>query len=509
MKELVRIGVIGAGTWGLALARMLCVSGHKVTVWSAISSELETLNLTRRQKNLPNMEIPDEIDFCENIEDICKDKDILLFAVPSVFVRSTAILAAQYVPNEQLLVDVAKGIEPDTLMTMSEVISQEIPHAKVVALSGPTHAEEVAKDLPTTIVAAHEDIAVAEKVQKIFSNPVMRVYTNTDVKGVELCGALKNIIALAAGISAGLGYGDNTKAALITRGLTEIERLGIKMGCLPETFSGLAGMGDLIVTATSKHSRNNRCGYLIGQGYEPKKAVKQVGMVVEGINTLPAAIELAKRYDVELPIIYAVDAVINHGSDPKEAVHELMGRDSKTELSKPNLDLNYESAVIKNAAMRVKGDQTMKRVITYGTFDLLHYGHINLLRRAKALGDYLIVVISSDEFNWNEKHKKCYFTYEQRKALVEAIRYVDLVIPEESWSQKRTDMHEYHIDTFVMGDDWKGKFDFLKEEGVEVVYLPRTPEISSSQIKKDLYDANAVDGESKTSHDDINTDSRK
>ena len=186
-----------------------------------------------------------------------------------------------------------------------------------------------------------------------------------------------------------------------------------------------------------------------------------------------------------------------------------MGRDTTTELSKPILDINYESAVIKNAAIRIRGEQSMKRVITYGTFDLLHYGHINLLRRAKALGDYLIVVISSDEFNWNEKHKKCYFTYEQRKALVEAIRYVDLVIPEESWSQKRSDMHEYHIDTFVMGDDWKGKFDFLKEEGVEVVYLPRTPEISSSKMKKDLYDANSVDGESKTSHDDINTDPGK
>jgi len=337
----------------------------------------------------------------------------------------------------------------------------------------------------------------------------MRVYTNTDVKGVELCGALKNIIALVAGISAGLGYGDNTKAALITRGLAEIERLGVKMGCLPETFSGLAGMGDLIVTATSIHSRNNRCGYLIGQGYEPSEAVKAVGMVVEGINALPAAMALSEKYEVEMPIVAAVNAIINNGADPKNAVRELMGRDSKTELPKPVLDLNYESAVIKNAAMRVKGDQSMKRVITYGTFDLLHYGHINLLRRAKALGDYLIVVISSDEFNWNEKHKKCYFTYEQRKALVEAIRYVDLVIPEESWSQKRTDMHEYHIDTFVMGDDWKGKFDFLKEEGVEVVYLPRTPEISSSQIKKDLYDANAVDGESKTSHDEINTDPGK
>jgi len=337
----------------------------------------------------------------------------------------------------------------------------------------------------------------------------MRVYTNTDVKGVELCGSLKNIIALASGISTGLGYGDNARAALITRGLTEIERLGAKLGCLSDTFSGLAGMGDLIVTATSKFSRNNRCGYLIGQGYSPSDAIKQVGMVVEGINALPAAIKLSEQFDVNMPIISAVDQIINHGISAEKIAMELMGRDSITELSKPVLDINYESAVMKNAAIRLQGDQSMKRVITYGTFDLLHYGHINLLRRAKALGDYLIVVISSDEFNWNEKHKKCYFSYEQRKALVEAIRYVDLVIPEESWNQKRSDMHEYHVDTFVMGDDWKGKFDFLKDEGVEVVYLPRTPEISSSQIKKDLYDANAVEGESKTSHDDINTDPGK
>ena len=506
MEKQRKISVIGAGTWGMALARMLSNTGNEVTVWSALPAEIEELSKTRRQKNLPNMEIPDEVVFTKDLENACQGKNILLFAVPSVFVRSTARRASDSVPEGQIIVDVAKGIEPDTLMTMSEVISQEIPQAKVVALSGPTHAEEVARDLPTTIVAAHKDISIAEYVQEIFTNPVMRVYTNTDVKGVELCGALKNIIALAAGISSGLGYGDNTKAALITRGLAEIERLGVKMGCLPETFSGLAGMGDLIVTATSKHSRNNRCGYLIGQGYEPGEAVKQVGMVVEGINAIPAAMALSEKHEVEMTIITAVNAIVNRGADPKNAVRELMGRDSKTELPKPILDLNYESAVIKNATLRAKGDQTMKRVITYGTFDLLHYGHINLLRRAKALGDYLIVVISSDEFNWNEKHKKCYFTYEQRKALVEAIRYVDLVIPEESWAQKRTDMHEYHIDTFVMGDDWKGKFDFLKEEGVEVVYLPRTPEISSSQIKKDLYDANAVDGESKTSHDEINTD---
>lgn len=501
-----KIGVLGAGTCGMALARLLCNAGHQVTVWSALPKEIDELSRTRRQKNLPDMEIPQAVSFTKNIQEVCERKDILLFAVPSVFVRATAKSAAPYMLADQLIADVAKGIEEGTLMTMSEVIASEIPQAKVVALSGPTHAEEMARDLPTTIVAAHGEMAVAEQVQAVFGNAVMRVYTNTDVKGVELCGALKNIIAIASGIASGLGYGDNTKAALITRGLAEIERLGVKMGCLRETFSGLAGMGDLIVTATSIHSRNNRCGYLIGQGYQPEEAVKQIGMVVEGINAIPAAISLADRYGVELPIIESVNRIIHEGKEPAAAVRDLMGRNSRSELPRPVFDIQYERAVIKNTTMRIKGDQTMKRIITYGTFDLLHYGHINLLRRAKALGDYLIVVISTDEFNWNEKHKKCYFNYEQRKALVEAIRYVDLVIPEESWSQKRSDMHEYHIDTFVMGDDWKGKFDFLKEEGVEVVYLPRTPEISSSQIKKDLYDANAVEGESKTNHDDIVTD---
>ena len=502
-----KIGVIGAGTWGMALARMLCNAGNEVQVWSALPEEIEEYSTTRRHRNLPNMIIPDEMLFTLSLEEACTDKDILLFAVPSVFVRQTARSAAPFIPDGQIIVDVAKGIEPGTFKTMSEVIKDELTSdAVVVALSGPTHAEEVARDLPTTIVSACEDLDVAEKVQSIFMTPVMRVYTNTDVKGVEICAALKNIIALASGISAGLGYGDNARAALITRGLAEMKRLGKKLGCLDDTFSGLAGMGDLIVTATSVHSRNNKCGYLIGQGYSTEDAVKQVGMVVEGINAIPAAMAMSKEYNVEMPIVAAVDAVINHGADPGDTVTKLMGRKKKTELTRPVLDMNYESAVMKNAAMRVKGDQSMKRVITYGTFDLLHYGHTNLLRRAKALGDYLVVVISSDEFNWNEKRKKCYFSYEQRKALVEAIRYVDLVIPEESWDQKRSDMHEYHIDTFVMGDDWKGKFDFLREEGVEVVYLPRTPEISSSQIKKDLHVPGAETGESKTSHDDINTD---
>lgn len=327
-----KISVIGAGTWGMALARMLCNAGHEVKVWSALPQEIAELKKSRRQRNLPDMAIPDEIEFYDDLSEVCAPDRIYLFAVPSVFVRATAKKAAPLIEKGQIIVDVAKGVEPGSLMTMSEVIQSEIPDATVVALSGPTHAEEVARDLPTTIVSACRDQAAAERIQKVFTNQVMRVYTNTDIKGVELCGALKNIIALAAGISAGLGYGDNTKAAIITRGLTEMARLGMKMGCYPETFSGLAGMGDLIVTATSQHSRNNRCGTLIGQGVKPEEAVKQVGMVVEGINALPAAMELSKKYQVEMPITEAVNAVVNGTKTPGDAVRELMAREMKTEL---------------------------------------------------------------------------------------------------------------------------------------------------------------------------------
>ncbi len=327
------IAILGAGTWGMALARMLSLAGHQVTVWSALPEELESLKATHRQKNLPGMVVPDEIIFCESLQEACAGRDLITLAVPSVFVREVAKSAAPYCQPPQLLVDVAKGIEAGTLKTMSEVISSEIPGLPVVALSGPTHAEEVAQDLPTTIVSACADPAAAETVQAVFSGPVLRVYTNTDIRGVELCGALKNIIALAAGISAGLGYGDNTKAALITRGLAEMTRLGTRMGCRAETFAGLAGMGDLIVTATSRHSRNNRCGYLIGQGRTVQEAIGEVGMVVEGINALPAAISLAEKYRVEMPITRAVDAVIHHGKAPRDAVYELMTRDSKPEHS--------------------------------------------------------------------------------------------------------------------------------------------------------------------------------
>jgi len=327
------IGVLGAGTWGMALARMLCNSGHQVTVWSAIEKEIEEFSVTRRHPNLPGMVIPDKLQFTKEISQVCRQKDVLLFAVPSVFVRATAKKAAPYIPDGQIIVDVAKGIETDTLFTMTQIIADELknPSVKLVALSGPTHAEEVAKDMPTTIVSACADMEAAQQVQEIFSNTCMRVYTNDDVEGVELCGALKNVIALASGVAAGLGYGDNTKAALITRGMAEISRLGTAMGCKEQTFGGLAGIGDLIVTATSQHSRNNRCGMLLGQGLSPEAAVKQVGMVVEGLNALPAAMRLKEKYQVEIPIVEAVDALVNKGVTAEETVRMLMDRNQKHE----------------------------------------------------------------------------------------------------------------------------------------------------------------------------------
>ncbi|MBE5766985.1 MAG: NAD(P)-dependent glycerol-3-phosphate dehydrogenase [Clostridiales bacterium] len=331
------IGILGAGTWGMALARMLHNSGKTVTVWSAIEREIDELSEKRVHPNLPGMNIPDGIRFTKQLQEACSGKDILLFAVPSVFVRSTAEKAAAYIPDGQIVVDVAKGIEPDTLLTMTGVIGDVLKkvgktNVKLVALSGPTHAEEVAQDLPTTIVSACDDIKAAEFVQDIFMNTCMRVYTNSDVLGVELCGAMKNIIALSSGVSLGLGYGDNTKAALITRGMAEITRLGLAMGCREQTFAGLAGIGDLIVTATSVHSRNNRAGQLIGQGYTPEEAIKKVGMVVEGINAIPAAMQLAAMYNVEMPIVSAVHSVVSGKITPADAVKNLMRRDKKDEL---------------------------------------------------------------------------------------------------------------------------------------------------------------------------------
>ena len=327
-----RIGVLGAGTWGVALSRMLSNAGHDVMIWSALEQEIDQLSATCTHPNLPGMEIPKAITYTKSIETICQDKEILLFAVPSPFVRATARKAAPFIRDNQIIVDVAKGIEADTLMTMTQIIGNEIknPTVKLVALSGPTHAEEVAKDMPTTIVSACEDAAAADLVQAVFTTGCMRVYTNDDVHGVELCGALKNVIALASGIATGLGCGDNARAALITRGIAEISRLGAAMGCREQTFGGLAGIGDLIVTATSMHSRNNRCGMMIGQGLSREEATAQVGMVVEGLNALPAALRLAEQYSVEMPIVETVNAIVSGEISAREAIHILMTRGQKS-----------------------------------------------------------------------------------------------------------------------------------------------------------------------------------
>ena len=332
-----KITILGAGTWGIALARMLTVSGHEVTVWSAIEKEITDLAATHRHPHLPDVEIPADIFLTTDIESACAGCKILLFAVPSVFVRSTAKNALSSIPDHITIVDVAKGIEPGTHLYMSQILEEVLhsdgrhEHVSVVALSGPTHAEEVARDLPTTIVAASSDAEAARLVQDTFSNNCMRVYTNGDVHGVELCGALKNVIALAAGVSKGLGFGDNTKAALITRGMSEIMRLGVRMGYEESTFYGLAGIGDLIVTCTSVHSRNNRAGELIGSGMSAEEATQAVGMVVEGLNALPAAMELSCKYGVELPICSAVDRIVKGIETPKDSVRSLMMREYKAE----------------------------------------------------------------------------------------------------------------------------------------------------------------------------------
>ena len=332
-----KIGVLGAGTWGTALARLLCENGHDVTIWSALPEELKNMSTTRRHPNLPGMELPALLHYTADIAEICSGRDLLVFAVPSVFVRATAKKAAPHLPNGQMIVDVAKGIEEKTFLTMSGVIEQELAAVPgheactVVALSGPTHAEEVARDLPTAIVAACADEAAAQTVQKLFNNPNFRVYTNPDRLGVELGGAVKNVIALAVGMALGLGYGDNAKAALITRGNAELARLGVAMGCQAATFAGLSGMGDLIVTCTSMHSRNLHAGMLLGRGMDVEEAKKEVGQVVEGINALPAARKLARQYKVEMPIVEAVGRILDGKLTAKAAVAALMGRDLKRE----------------------------------------------------------------------------------------------------------------------------------------------------------------------------------
>lgn len=329
------IAILGAGTWGLALGRSLANAGNGVVIWSALENEIISLQKNRTHPKLDSLILPDSIEFSSDIGKTVKGKDVVVFAVPSVFIRQTASLAAPFLCDCQIIVDVSKGLEAGTHKTLSEVIGDEIsPFAAcpIVVLSGPTHAEEVVLDMPCAIVAASKDLQSAQRVQNIFSTEFIRVYTNDDVKGIEICGALKNIIALAAGMSQGLGNGDNTRAAIITRGMMEITRLGCRMGCSHRTFESLAGIGDLVVTCTSSYSRNNQAGELMGRGLSASEAVARVGMVVEGLNALPAALELSELYGVELPICESVSRVVKGEISARGALDILMKRKLKPEL---------------------------------------------------------------------------------------------------------------------------------------------------------------------------------
>lgn len=328
-----KVCILGGGSWGIGLAVVLSKNGHDVTVWSALESEVAMLRESREHKMLPGVKLPDDMVFTTDDKEAVADKDLLVMAVASSFTRRTAHRLSPLVASGQKIVNVAKGIEEDTLMTLSEIIEQEIPQADVAVLSGPSHAEEVSRGIPTTIVVGARSRKTAEYIQTLFMNQVFRVYTSPDVLGMELGGALKNVVALAAGIADGLGYGDNTKAALITRGITEIARLGTAMGGKFETFCGLTGIGDLIVTCASMHSRNRRAGILIGQGKTMEEAMEEVKMVVEGVYSAKAALALAKKYDVQLPIIEQVNAVLFDKKTAARAVKDLMLRDKKLEVS--------------------------------------------------------------------------------------------------------------------------------------------------------------------------------
>ena len=333
------VGVLGAGSWGTALSVLLSDNGHQVTVWSIDENEVQMLNEKREHElKLPGVKLPDDMVITGDLESAVKGKDFLVLAVPSPFTRSTARKMAPYVADGQIIVDVAKGIEEATLLTLSRQIEQEIPQADVAVLSGPSHAEEVGRRLPTTCVVGAKTKKTAEYLQSMFISPVFRVYTSPDILGIELGGSLKNVIALAAGIADGLGYGDNTKAALITRGIAEIARLGVKMGGKIETFTGLTGIGDLIVTCASVHSRNRKAGYLIGKGMSMQEAMDEVKMVVEGVYSAKAAAKLAEKYDVPMPIVNEVNAVLFEGKSPAEAVNDLMQRESCSE----NRSLTWE-----------------------------------------------------------------------------------------------------------------------------------------------------------------------
>ena len=328
-----KIGVIGAGSFGTALAMVLAGKGHGVTVWARKAEQIEEMKKTGENSHyLPGVKLPSGIDFTGDLKEACQNKDYMLFAVPTQSFRGVLTDAAEYIDTAVPVVNVAKGIEKGSLLRLSQAAEEVIPGVRYVALSGPSHAEEVARKLPTTVAVASKNHDLAVEIQELFITDRFRVYSNEDLIGVELGGALKNIIALGAGISDGLGFGDNAKAAMMTRGITEMTRLGLTMGAEMKTFSGLTGIGDLIVTCTSIHSRNRRCGILIGEGVNPEEATRRIGMVVEGISTAEAAYALANQYGIEMPITESIYKVIHREMDARSAVSYLMGREMKNEM---------------------------------------------------------------------------------------------------------------------------------------------------------------------------------
>ena len=330
-----KISVIGSGGWGIALTILLHKNGHDLTIWSFDKKEAEELKKTRQNKTkLPNILLPEDVKVTDDLKEAVDDKDILILAVPSKAIRSVSKSLKNIIKDNQIVVNVAKGLEEDTLETMTDIIEEELKdkNPKVAVLSGPSHAEEVGRGIPTTCVVSAHNKELTLYLQNIFMNPSFRVYTSPDMLGVEIGGALKNVIALAAGIADGLNYGDNTKAALITRGIKEISALGVAMGGEQSTFYGLTGLGDLIVTCASMHSRNRRAGILLGQGKTLDEAIKEVNMVVEGVYSAKSALMAAKKYNVEIPIIEQVNAVLFENKNAAEAVNELMIRDKKLEI---------------------------------------------------------------------------------------------------------------------------------------------------------------------------------
>ena len=326
------IAIIGSGSWGVALAIHLAKIGHKVKIWSFMQEEADLINNEKKCKFLPNVLLPEGIECYTSYKEVIENADYILQVTPSKFTRDIVKQYKEYIiPEEQPIIICSKGIEYGTGLTLDEVIKEEIPNARIGALSGPSHAEEVSVGVPTVLVIASKDNKIKEDIQELFMNDNMRIYTSEDIKGVELGGALKNIIAFCAGIAAGIGYGDNTFAALITRGLVEIRKLGIALGGEKDTFYGLSGLGDLIVTCLSEHSRNRKAGYLIGKGYTLEETKKQVGMTIESIDNIEVAKQLSEKVGVEMPILEVAYDVLYNNLNPKQAVDILMKRTKKDE----------------------------------------------------------------------------------------------------------------------------------------------------------------------------------